>query len=172
MKDYYLILQILPDASEKEIKDAFRKLAKAYHPDRNPGSQKASERFMDVREAYEILNDPASRDRYNIELLSHSDRYELVREEEKEEDPWEEGLYEGAYYDPQAPAPKEKASDPELRDLGPEWTPFIWLLWIVLPFVFGGVASLLSTEPWVWLGAAAASLLVALWLTIEVRMRH
>ena len=57
-KDYYKILGVEKDASEADIKKAYRKLAIVHHPDKNPGDEEAQERFKDIGEAYETLNDP------------------------------------------------------------------------------------------------------------------
>ena len=54
-KDYYEILGVSKDADEKEIKKAYRKLAKKYHPDVNQGDEAAAEKFKEVSEAYEVL---------------------------------------------------------------------------------------------------------------------
>ncbi|MCF8000323.1 MAG: molecular chaperone DnaJ [Halanaerobiales bacterium] len=64
-KDYYDILGVSKDASQKEIKKAYRKLAKKYHPDTNDGDEKSSEKFKEISEAYEILSDPEKRKRYD-----------------------------------------------------------------------------------------------------------
>lgn len=64
-KDYYDILGVDKDASQKEIKKAYRKLAKKYHPDMNDGDEKSSEKFKEISEAYEILSDPDKRKRYD-----------------------------------------------------------------------------------------------------------
>ena len=63
-KDYYKILGVERNASEAEIKSAFRKLALQYHPDRNPGNKQAEEKFKEINEAYEVLSDPQKRARY------------------------------------------------------------------------------------------------------------
>ncbi|OGI01609.1 MAG: hypothetical protein A2Y25_05565 [Candidatus Melainabacteria bacterium GWF2_37_15] len=63
-KDYYKILGVSRNADEKEIKSAFRKLARKYHPDVNKESN-ASEKFKDINEAYEVLSDPQKRKRYD-----------------------------------------------------------------------------------------------------------
>ncbi|MFW5873265.1 MAG: molecular chaperone DnaJ [Halanaerobiaceae bacterium] len=64
-KDYYEILGVDKDADQKEIKKAYRKLAKKYHPDRNPDDPEASEKFKEISEAYGILSDEDKRARYD-----------------------------------------------------------------------------------------------------------
>src|SRR5207253_5435310 len=64
-KDYYSTLGVPKTASEKEIKQAFRKLARKHHPDVNPGDKAAESRFKEINEAYEVLGDPAKRKKYD-----------------------------------------------------------------------------------------------------------
>ena len=64
-KDYYKILGVDRNASEKEIKSAYRKLARKYHPDVNPGDKAAEEKFKEVSEAYEVLTDKEKRSKYD-----------------------------------------------------------------------------------------------------------
>lgn len=64
-KDYYKILGVDKKASQEEIKKAYRKLARKYHPDANPDDQKAEEKFKDISEAYEVLGDPEKRKKYD-----------------------------------------------------------------------------------------------------------
>ncbi|MCS6772758.1 MAG: J domain-containing protein [Anaerolineae bacterium] len=64
-KDYYKILGVDRSADQETIKKAFRKLARQYHPDANPGDKKAEERFKEINEAYEVLSDPEKRKLYD-----------------------------------------------------------------------------------------------------------
>jgi len=63
--DYYGVLGVAPDADEAQLKRAYRNLARAYHPDRNPGDKAAEERFKEVSEAYTVLSDPDKRAHYD-----------------------------------------------------------------------------------------------------------
>jgi len=64
-KDYYAVLGVKKDASDAEIKKAYRKLAVKYHPDKNPGDKKAEENFKKISEAYYALEDPKRRKEYD-----------------------------------------------------------------------------------------------------------
>ncbi len=64
-RDFYEILNVSREASQEEIKTAYRKLAMKYHPDRNQGDKEAEEKFKELAEAYEVLSDPEKRQRYD-----------------------------------------------------------------------------------------------------------
>jgi len=64
-KDYYKVLGVSKSASAEDIKKAFRKLARRYHPDVNPGDQKSEEKFKEINEAYEVLSDVTKRRKYD-----------------------------------------------------------------------------------------------------------
>ena len=68
MKNYYYFLGVKENASEEDIKKAYRKLSLKYHPDKNPGDDYFAERFRETNEAYEILADPEKRKFYNQSL--------------------------------------------------------------------------------------------------------
>jgi curved DNA-binding protein len=64
-QDYYKVLGVDRSATDKEIKSAYRKLARKYHPDMNPDDKQAEERFKKINEAYEVLSDPGKRQKYD-----------------------------------------------------------------------------------------------------------
>ena len=64
-KDYYSVLGVPQGATEKEITRAYRKLAKEYHPDANPGNREAEEKFKEVSAANDVLGDAAKRKEYD-----------------------------------------------------------------------------------------------------------
>src|SRR3954470_16257640 len=65
VKDPYKVLGVDKKASQDEIKKAYRKLARQYHPDKNPGDQAAEERFKEVQGAYDLIGDPDKRKQYD-----------------------------------------------------------------------------------------------------------
>jgi molecular chaperone DnaJ len=64
-RDYYEVLGVPAEATQEEIKKAYRKLAHQYHPDKNPGDQSAEDRFKEIGEAYEVLSNPEKRQQYD-----------------------------------------------------------------------------------------------------------
>lgn len=78
MTDWYKVLQISRQASDKEIKAAYRKLAKKYHPDAHPGDKKCEAYFKEITEAYTILSDAKKRKKFDEELdgLKHTTDYQ------------------------------------------------------------------------------------------------
>ena len=82
-KDYYKIMGISKDASQKDIKKAFRKLARKHHPDLNQGDKKSEEKFKELNEAYEVLSNKENRKKYDKygENWKHSD--EIEKQEKK-----------------------------------------------------------------------------------------
>lgn len=73
-KDYYKILGVSKNAGEKEIRSAYRKLARKYHPDVNPGDKAAEDKFKEINEANEVLSDPEKRKKYD-ELSEYYQQY-------------------------------------------------------------------------------------------------
>lgn len=82
--DYYKILGIDKSASQDDIKKAFRKLARKYHPDLNPGDKNAEKQFKEINEANEVLSDPENRKKYDKygEHWKHGEEYEKVQQQQ------------------------------------------------------------------------------------------
>ncbi|MVN90241.1 DnaJ C-terminal domain-containing protein [Mucilaginibacter aquatilis] len=82
--DYYKILGVEKTASEKDIKNAYRKLARKYHPDLNPNDTEANKKFQEINEANEVLTDAEKRKKYDQygENWQHADAYEQARQQQ------------------------------------------------------------------------------------------
>jgi len=83
-KDYYNILGVARNATEREIKQAYRKLARQHHPDVNPGDKSAEEKFKQINEAYEVLSDREKRQKYDKYggQWQHADQFEQARRQQ------------------------------------------------------------------------------------------
>ncbi len=83
--DYYKILGVSKKSSEKEIKRAYRKLARKYHPDLNPDDKIAEQKFKEINEANEVLGNPENRKKYDIygENWQHSEAYEKANRNQR-----------------------------------------------------------------------------------------
>jgi curved DNA-binding protein len=83
--DYYQVLGVPKTATEKEVKDAYRKLARKHHPDLNPNDPEANKRFQQLNEANEVLSDPEKRKKYDKygENWQHGEEYEKYQKEQQ-----------------------------------------------------------------------------------------
>jgi molecular chaperone DnaJ len=80
-RDYYEVLGVKRGASQKEIRQAYRKLARKYHPDVNPGDKSAEARFKEINAAHEVLSDAEKRKKYDLygDQWEHADQFEAAR---------------------------------------------------------------------------------------------
>lgn len=83
--DYYQILGLQKDATQEQIKKAYRKLARKYHPDLNPNNEEAASKFKELNEANEVLSDPEKRAKYDKygEHWEHGEEYERARQQQQ-----------------------------------------------------------------------------------------
>ena len=81
--DYYKVLGLDKNASTEDIKKAYRKLARKYHPDLNPDNAEAKKKFQQINEANEVLTDPEKRKKYDQygENWKHADQFEQARQQ-------------------------------------------------------------------------------------------
>ena len=85
--DYYKVLGIDKKASEKEVKKAYRKLARKYHPDLNPDDKEAQRKFQQVNEAHEVLSDPEKRKKYDKygKDWQHAEAFEQAEQQQRQQ---------------------------------------------------------------------------------------
>lgn len=95
--DYYKILGIDKNATEAEVKKAFRKQARKYHPDLNPNNKEAEQKFKEVNEANEVLSHPENRKKYDQygEDWKHSEEFEKSRQQQQSRRGSQQGGFEG-----------------------------------------------------------------------------
>jgi molecular chaperone DnaJ len=99
-KDYYNILGVNKQASEKEIKQAYRRLARQYHPDVNPGDKSAEARFKEVNAAYEVLADSEKRKKYDKygDKWQYADQIEQAEREQAQYQNFRQGTGSASYH--------------------------------------------------------------------------
>jgi len=92
-KDYYNILGVSRSASERDIKQAYRKLARRYHPDVNPGDKSAEEKFKQINEAYEVLSDKDDRQKYDKygDQWQHAEQFEKAQRQQAQSRDFNQG---------------------------------------------------------------------------------
>ncbi|MDY7395443.1 J domain-containing protein [Aureibaculum sp. 2210JD6-5] len=85
--DYYKILGVAKTASEKDIKKAYRKLARKYHPDVNPNDKEAEKKFKEINEAHEVLSNPANRKKYDEygKDWQHAEQFEKAKQQRRQQ---------------------------------------------------------------------------------------
>ena len=85
MIDYYKTLGISKDATQDDIKKAYRKLARKYHPDMNPNDKTAEQKFKEINEANEVLSNPENRTKYDKygEHWQYGEQYEQAQQQKQ-----------------------------------------------------------------------------------------
>ncbi|HLV38524.1 J domain-containing protein [Xanthomarina sp.] len=97
--DYYKILGISKSASEKDIKKAYRKLARKYHPDLNPNDKEAEKKFKEINEANEVLSHPENRKKYDEhgKDWKHAEEFEKARQQQQQHQGGRQQQYSGGF---------------------------------------------------------------------------
>src|SRR6201995_3619726 len=98
--DYYKILELKKNAKEEDIKKAYRKLARKYHPDLNQNDKEANKKFQQINEANEVLSDPEKRKKYDAygEHWQHAEQYEQAKQQRSQSSSsqnWQDYTYSG-----------------------------------------------------------------------------
>ena len=96
--DYYKVLGLDKNATQEDIKKAYRKQARKYHPDLNPNDKEANKTFQQINEANEVLSDPEKRKKYDQygENWKHAEEFEKARQSQAGSSPWENYTYSNA----------------------------------------------------------------------------
>ena len=99
--DYYKILGVSKNASDKDIKKAYRKLARIYHPDLNPNDKVAEKKFKEINEANEVLSHPENRKKYDEygKDWKHAEEFEKAKQQQKQYQGYEQQQYSGGFSD-------------------------------------------------------------------------
>src|SRR5476651_1001378 len=99
--DYYKILGVEKTASEKDIKNAYRKLARKHHPDLNPNDPAANKKFQELNEANEVLSDPEKRKKYDQygENWQHGEAYDQQARQQRAQPGGRQQAYGGGQQD-------------------------------------------------------------------------
>jgi curved DNA-binding protein len=116
-KDYYEILGVSPDAEKKVIQQTFRKLARKYHPDLNPGNKESEEKFKTINEAYQVLSDAEKRKKYD-ELRAQYQQYQQTGGRQQDYD-WQNWSAQ-----PGGGANSQNANSEDLEDLFGSASPY------------------------------------------------
>lgn len=97
--DYYKILGLSKTASTEDIKKAYRKLARKYHPDLNPGNKEAEKKFKEINEANEVLSDPEKRKKYDQygSDWKHSEQFEAAKKQQQSQRGSRQQSYSGGF---------------------------------------------------------------------------
>ena len=97
--DYYKILGVAKNASEKDIKKAYRKLARKYHPDLNPNDKVAEKKFKEINEANEVLSNPENRKKYDEygKDWEHADAFKKAKQQQQYRGSSQRQQYSGGF---------------------------------------------------------------------------
>jgi curved DNA-binding protein CbpA len=132
-KNYYIILGIKNTASSEEIKQAFRKLAKKYHPDKNHGNSSAEDFFKEVQEAYSVLSDDEKRKKYDLKF-AYANTYQQVKH--KSHSPYKGNAYQytqqQAQYERQQYKQQEQSVKEPVKENKSGTDPYLFMISIIV----------------------------------------